>query len=449
MTVERRIDRSPTLRGHRGRRTPGRPRLGARATDAHVEPAEAARQRSLARPAGGAPAHRASPGPGPDHRARRRAPARATPRTGITRITLDDIAREPPAGRRRHRAALGRPAVRPRRAGQAGASHRRCGTSTTHDRAIGWRVNDPHSHSAAIRSLYLHPEIHRTVGLVLGQRPIAIQSVYFEFGSEQAMHRDPMFVRTTPPSHFVAVWVALDDITEHNGPDPRRARAPTGPPGTSSSSDTIVLEKTDPETHAIATVGLAAAPGRDCSTDSACRSSRSCARAGEVLVWHGGLIHGGAQVGTPGRRPARSLLIHFSTADRYLERRANMQARTDHRRALEPGRADHDDPHRGRRLPRHGQPAAGLRPVPEPLLPAEAPAVRSDPDGLTSQPVKPAVVSTAAGRGGRRRRRGGRRRRGRASEKVTEPEREGPGHRPPDRPARWRGRSGRRRSRGR
>ena len=192
------------------------------------------------------------------------------------------------------------------------------------DRAVGWRINDPHSHSAAVRSLYLHPEIHRTVGLVLGQRPIAIQSVYFEFGSEQAMHRDPMFVRTTPPSHFVAVWVALDDITEHNGPIlavPGSHRAPWY----EFERDTIVLEKTDPDTHASRRSGWQQHRIEMLDRLGLSVEPQLCA-AGEVLVWHGGLIHGGAQVPRPART-RRSLLIHFSTADRYVERRANMQAR--------------------------------------------------------------------------------------------------------------------------
>ena len=168
-----------------------------------------------------------------------------------------------------------------------------CVTSTPRDRAVGWRVNDPHSHSAAVRALYLHPEIHRTVGLVLGQRPIAIQSVYFEFGSEQAMHRDPMFVRTSPPSHFVAVWVALDEITEDNGPIlavPGSHRAPWY----EFERDTIVLEKTDPETHASASVRLAAAPHRDA------RPPRAVDRTAAVRRRRGARL---ARRADPRRRP--------------------------------------------------------------------------------------------------------------------------------------------------
>ncbi len=243
---------------------------------------------------------------------------------GITRITLDDIgprSRQVDADIERLWAA--RPSDL---AVQAKRGPRTALRDFDDDgRAVGWRVNDPHSHSAAVRALYLHPEIHRTVGLVLGQRPIAIQSVYFEFGSEQAMHRDPMFVRTSPPSHFVAVWVALDEITEDNGPIlavPGSHRAPWY----EFERDTIVLEKTDPATHASRRSGWQQHRIEMLDRLGLSIEPQLCA-AGEVLVWHGGLIHGGAQVGRPATT-RRSLLIHFSTASRYLERRANMQART-------------------------------------------------------------------------------------------------------------------------
>jgi phytanoyl-CoA hydroxylase len=86
------------------------------------------------------------------------------------------------------------------------------------ERDVGYRIADLHSHSEVALDLYLHPEIFRMVELILDEKAIAFQSLYFEFGSEQALHRDPMFVRTQPPSHLVAAWIALEDITLECGP---------------------------------------------------------------------------------------------------------------------------------------------------------------------------------------------------------------------------------------
>ena len=46
--------------------------------------------------------------------------------------------------------------------------------------------------------LYLHPTMFRMVELIYDQPAIAFQSLYFEYGSQQALHRDPMFVVTDP-----------------------------------------------------------------------------------------------------------------------------------------------------------------------------------------------------------------------------------------------------------
>src|SRR6266516_4337125 len=58
----------------------------------------------------------------------------------------------------------------------------------------------------------------RFVELIFGAPAIAFQSLYFEYGSQQGLHRDPMFVVTDPPSHLLASWVALEDITPDSGP---------------------------------------------------------------------------------------------------------------------------------------------------------------------------------------------------------------------------------------
>ena len=39
------------------------------------------------------------------------------------------------------------------------------------------------------------------VELIYGEPAIAFQSLYFEYGSQQGLHRDPMFVFTEPIRH--------------------------------------------------------------------------------------------------------------------------------------------------------------------------------------------------------------------------------------------------------
>src|SRR5205085_2100517 len=57
-------------------------------------------------------------------------------------------------------------------------------------KAPGYRIPDMHSHSERALDIYLHPELFRMVELIYGEPAISFQSLYFEYGSQQALHRD-------------------------------------------------------------------------------------------------------------------------------------------------------------------------------------------------------------------------------------------------------------------
>ena len=80
-------------------------------------------------------------------------------------------------------------------------------------RERGYRIPDLHGYSPLALSLYLHPALFRLVELIFDEPALAFQSLYFEHGSTQGLHRDPMFVATRPTSNLCAAWIALEDIT--------------------------------------------------------------------------------------------------------------------------------------------------------------------------------------------------------------------------------------------
>jgi phytanoyl-CoA hydroxylase len=229
-------------------------------------------------------------------------------------------------------------------------------------RTIGYRIADLHSHSDAARQLYLNPQIFRMVELIFDQRAIAFQSLYFQFGSEQSLHRDPMFVVTAPPSHLLASWTALEDITPDSGPliyVPGSHRMPWY----EFERDTVTLpasEKHDRETrdswvefrtHMIDEMKLEV-------------KAFTC-RRGDTFIWHGGLLHGGLNV-NDGRATRKSYVVHYSTAAHYTRRRAKLKMKvirdgqevwrgvgaTTRRRIERDGCLGLDNPLREMRLPR-------------------------------------------------------------------------------------------------
>src|ERR1700751_15906 len=85
-------------------------------------------------------------------------------------------------------------------------------------RGRGYRIPDLHGYTKSARDLYLHPELFRLVDLIFDEPALAFQSLYFEYGSAQGAHRDPMFVATRPPLNLCASWIALEDVTPECGP---------------------------------------------------------------------------------------------------------------------------------------------------------------------------------------------------------------------------------------
>jgi ectoine hydroxylase-related dioxygenase (phytanoyl-CoA dioxygenase family) len=189
------------------------------------------------------------------------------------------------------------------------------------ERERGYRLPDLHGHSARALSLYLHPEISRIVDLVFDQPSIAFQSLYFEYGSEQALHRDAMFVRAEPASHLLATWIALEDITADAGPLSYIPRTHDLPWIEFTPGNIVRPKNPDPEAQ---NRWLASRNELERTQEG---RRLTCPR-GTVFVWHAGLMHGGSPVETPGRT-RKSLVIHYSTAANYHSRTASQRALID------------------------------------------------------------------------------------------------------------------------
>ena len=177
------------------------------------------------------------------------------------------------------------------------------------------RIHDLHSHSEAALSLYLEPRLHEIVRLILGEPAVAIQSLYFQFGSQQILHRDPVVVPTGAPGHLVAAWIALEDIHPDCG-------ALAYVPG----SHKLPYYEFRPGQYMFDgnTMGgedIAAAFAFD---EEQCRKHGLETRLftpkrGEALIWHASLRHGGSPLLDPSLT-RKSFVIHYATQASYPTR---------------------------------------------------------------------------------------------------------------------------------
>lgn len=184
------------------------------------------------------------------------------------------------------------------------------------ERKPSYRIADFHSHSEAALEVYLSRAIFDYVERLLGRPAVATQSLYFEFGSQQGLHRDPVFVQTKPASHLVAAWIALEDIGPQCGPlmyvpgshrlpyyqfEPGQFLYDHARYGPQEAQAMAEFDRRQAEEHGLPT------------------ETFTC-RRGDVLIWHHSLLHGGTPVADPAST-RHSFVVHYSTRDHYKIRR--------------------------------------------------------------------------------------------------------------------------------
>lgn len=178
-----------------------------------------------------------------------------------------------------------------------------------------YRIHDMHSASAVARSLYVHPTLIRYASLILGDEAVATQSLYFEFGSQQPLHRDSIVVPTPVFGRLLASWIALEDI------DPRSGALMYVP-----GSQKLPFYEFEPGQYMF--------DGRRMTAEQALTAMRyhdeECerrrlkphlfdAKRGDVLIWHSALLHGGAPVGDE-TLTRKSFVVHYSTLRQHPSR---------------------------------------------------------------------------------------------------------------------------------
>ena len=79
------------------------------------------------------------------------------------------------------------------------------------------RLEQLHHQSDAIRDIWLHPKIHRMLGLLFSEKSQPCQSLVYVFGSQQDAHQDSIHLTPFPAGYMCGVWVALEDVKKGSG----------------------------------------------------------------------------------------------------------------------------------------------------------------------------------------------------------------------------------------
>lgn len=167
---------------------------------------------------------------------------------------------------------------------------------------LGKRIMNSFEHSEPARRAITDPELMRLLSFLLGREATLFQSINFFVGSEQAAHSDSFHMTTEPMGYLVAIWLALEDVDAGSGPVyyyPGSHRLPYVM--TEDIGETIAGEtKEDRYGRQIA----------DLVAEHGFEPVEFTPNAGDLLIWHANLLHGGRAIRREGAT-RKSLVAHY------------------------------------------------------------------------------------------------------------------------------------------
>lgn len=167
-------------------------------------------------------------------------------------------------------------------------------------------------HSPELRRVITTLPLLPLLDVLLAGKARLFQSINFLRGSQQRTHSDSIHMTTYPLGGLLGVWIALEDVTQENGPlhyypGSHRLDYVLGPDFAHGGNALLIgpeankqyEQKIDEEVNRL---GL--------------KKQVFQAKAGDVLIWHANLLHGG-EPHLDAERTRKSMVLHY-----FDERRA-------------------------------------------------------------------------------------------------------------------------------
>ncbi len=177
-----------------------------------------------------------------------------------------------------------------------------------------WRIHGFHYVNEQASRIFWHPRLKAIASRIFARPAKPIAAINFMTGSEQALHQDMAVFHIYPHNYLMGAWIACENIAPESGPlviypGSHRIRLFSGfteyPQTNLRTADPDTTRRYQDYVDALATQF---------------ERREFLARKGQVLFWHGMLIHGGAPVARRGTS-RKSMVLHYSVrgADRARE----------------------------------------------------------------------------------------------------------------------------------
>ncbi|MEK6806986.1 MAG: phytanoyl-CoA dioxygenase family protein [Pseudomonadota bacterium] len=174
-----------------------------------------------------------------------------------------------------------------------------------YERGSSNRIYEAHTLPAG-RRIWLYPPVLKFLEALFRDRPCPCQTLTYAYGSQQQAHQDTIHLTPYPGGYMCGVWVALQDVQPDSGelfvcPGSHRLPRVFG----ADLGLAKVMGRVD-----YAAFGTFEQRIRDLVREHGLSTVTYRPRAGEILVWHENLIHGGSPR-LDLARPRLSIVSHY------------------------------------------------------------------------------------------------------------------------------------------
>ena len=166
-----------------------------------------------------------------------------------------------------------------------------------------WRIHGFIFHSEPTQRIAFNQAMSRWLSLIYDRPARATNSINFLYGSTQNLHQDMAVFPIRPANYLVGVWIAAQDVTPDCGPlvyYPGSHKDPMWP-GFDGYPEHY-CRTCKPETREAYDEYVK-------NLASRYEKHQFLAKTGDVLFWHGMIIHGGEKDTVPGKT-RKSLVLH-------------------------------------------------------------------------------------------------------------------------------------------
>lgn len=178
-----------------------------------------------------------------------------------------------------------------------------------------YKLNDLYLTAAPVRALSSSPSLSAVLTELLDGEPMAINTLNFERGSQQADHFDTFFMPAPVANKMLATWVALEDIEPSTGPLRYFPGSNHLRPFRFSHGELWATGEELP---------LAQSYFREQLTKAKLSLTTFTPKKGDVFIWHSQLLHGGSDIEDLSLT-RKSLVTHyFRVEDFDLARRRTL-----------------------------------------------------------------------------------------------------------------------------